>query len=105
MVIEIYDSVLKKNSEDWDCLYHKGLYNFNLNIFNKSLDCLNKINEINCSKDILITLGILYINNNDIKIGIDKYKNCFDINQNNSDILIALGSLYTKQNDNERAFD
>ena len=47
-------------------------------------------------KDILITLGILYINNNDIKIGIDKYENCFDINQNNSDILNALGSLYTK---------
>ena len=47
MVIEIYDSVLKKNSENWDFLYHKGLYNFNLNIINKSLDCLNKGNEIN----------------------------------------------------------
>ena len=105
MAIEIYDSVLEKNSEDWDCLYHKGLCYFNLNMFNESLDCLNKANEINCTEDILITLGKLYINNNDIKNGIDKYENALDINPNNSDILTALGTLYTKQNDNERAFD
>ena len=105
MAIEIYDSLISKNEEDWDSFYHKGIAHLNLQNYNEANNCFEKALSLYQSEDILEMQGKLFVLTNNYSKAIEKYEEALDLCPNNSELLTAIGSLYLKSNNSEKAFD
>ena len=105
MSIEIYDSLLSKNNDDWDSHYHKAVALMNLNKHKDALASLSKAYDINSNEKILLLEGKINILTKNYKNAIEKYEEALTLCPNNFDIISAIGSLYLKLNDSQSALD
>lgn len=105
MAIDIYDSLLAKNEEDWDSYYHKGVVYFNMKNYQEANASLEKALSYNQNEDILIMQGKVFVQMEKNTEAIEKFEEALDICPNDSDILTAIGTLYLKTNNSDKAFD
>lgn len=103
--IDMYSSVLEKNPEDWDCLYHLGLCNMNIKKFKEAENYLNKALEIYHCEEILIAFGKVLLKENKLNPAIEKFEDALTFSPNNANLKSTLGTLYMKRNDIEKAMD
>lgn len=103
--IEIYDSLLTKNTDDWDSHYHKAVALMNLNKYKDALASLSKAYDINSNEKILMLEGKINILTKNYKSAIEKYEEALTLCPNNFEIISAIGSLYLQLNDSQSALD
>jgi Bardet-Biedl syndrome 4 protein len=101
--IDIYNNVLHKNKDDWDCYYHIGLIFFNVKKYKKAEEYMNEALKINKCKEVLIAYGKIFLKNNKIEEAIKKFEDVLNISPNDTNLLSILGGLYLKKKDKDKA--
>ena len=101
--IDIYNNVLHKNKDDWDCYYHIGLIFMNVDKYKKAEEYIKEALKINKSKEILIALGKIYLKKKDINNAIQKFEEAYNIASNDINIMSTLGNLYLKIKEKSKA--
>ncbi len=100
---DIYNNVLHRNKDDWDCYYHIGLIFMNVDKYKKAEEYIKEALKINKSKEILIALGKIYLKKKDINNAIQKFEEAYNIASNDINIMSTLGNLYLKIKEKSKA--
>ncbi len=102
---DIYNNVLHKNKDDWDCYYHIGLIFLNKKKFDKAEELINMALNLNPCKDVLIASGKIYLKKGITDEAIKRFEDALTLSPNDINLMSTLGSLYLKSKDYDRAID
>ena len=104
---DIYDNVIHKNKEDWDCYYHIGLIYINIKNYKKAEEFMKRALDLNKCKEVYVAYGKIYLNKGKdfIDQAIDKFQDASYLAPNDTNIKNTLGGLYLKKKDQNRAID
>ena len=101
--IDIYNNVLHKNKDDWDCYYHIGLIFMNVKKYKKAEEYLNEALKINRCKEVLVGCGKIHLKKNEIDEAIKKFEEVLSLSPNDTNLMSILGGLYLKKREEEKA--
>ena len=101
--IDIYNNVLHKNKDDWDCYYHIGLIFMNVKNFKKAEEYMKQALKINRSKEVLIGCGKISLRKNEIDEAIKIFEEVINLSPNDTNLMSILGGLYLKKKDKEKS--
>ena len=101
--IDIYNNVLHKNKDDWDCYYHIGLIFMNVKKYKKAEEYMNEALKINRCKEVLIGCGKILLKKNEIDEAIKKFEEVLSLSPNDTNLMSTLGGLYLKKGSEEKA--
>ena len=101
--IDIYNNVLHRNKDDWDCYYHIGLIFMNVKKYKKAEEYMNEALKINRCKEVLIGSGKIYLRKNELDEAIKKFEEVLSLSPNDTNLISILGGLYLKKKDEEKA--
>ena len=109
---DIYNNVLHKNKEDWDCYYHIGLIYINVKNYKKAEEFMNRALSLNPCKEVLVAYSKIILrkkeNNkegNYLDLAIDKLTDALQLSPNDTDLKTTLGNLYLQKKDQETALE
>lgn len=102
---DIYNNVLHRNKEDWDCYYHIGLIYLNVKNYKKAEDYMNRALNLNKCKEVLVGYGKIFLKSGNIDQAIDKFDEALRLSPNDSNLMSTLGTLYLKKKDQEKAIN
>ena len=100
---DIYNNVLHKNKDDWDCYYHIGLIFMNVKNFKKAEEYMKQALKINRSKEVLIGCGKISLRKNEIDEAIKIFEEVINLSPNDTNLMSILGGLYLKKKDKEKS--
>ena len=107
---DIYNNVLHKNKEDWECYYYIGLIYINIKNYKKAEEFMNRALNLNPCKEVLIASGKIILrkkeNNkesNYLDMAIDKFTDALQLSPNDTNLKTTLGNLYLKKKEYETA--
>ena len=103
--IDIYNNVLHKNKDDWDCYYHIGLIFLNRKKYEKAEEYINIAMNLNPCKEVLIASGKIYLKKGILDQAIQRFEEALKLSPNDNNLMSTLGSIYLKAKDHEKAFD
>ena len=95
--IDIYNNVLHRNKDDWDCYYHIGLIFMNVKKYKKAEEYMNEALKINRCKEVLIGSGKIYLRKNELDEAIKKFEEVLSLSPNDTNLISILGGLYLKK--------
>ena len=101
--IDIYNNVLHKNKDDWDCYYHIGLIFMNVKNYKKAEDYMNQALKINRCKEVLIGCGKICLKQNKIDEAIKIFEEVINLAPNDTNLMSILGGLYLKKRDKDKS--
>ena len=105
---DIYNNVIHRNKEDWDCYYHIGLIYMNVKNYKKAEEFMNRAFSLNPCKEVTVACGkiILKKKENDyLEKAIEKFEDALYLSPNDTNLMATLGNLYLKKKDQDRAID
>ena len=102
---EIYNNVLHKNKDDWDCYYHIGLIFLNKKKYEKAEEYINMALNLNPCKEDLIASGKIYLKKGNKDQAIQRFEDALKLSPDDNNLMSTLGSLYLKAKDYEKAID
>ena len=102
---EIYNNVLHKNKDDWDCYYHIGLIFLNKKKYEKAEEYINMALNLNPCKEVLIASGKIYLKKGNKDQAIQRFEDALKLSPDDNNLMSTLGSLYLKAKDYEKAID
>ena len=102
---EIYNNVLHKNKDDWDCYYHIGLIFLNKKKYEKAEEYINMALNLNPCKEVLIASGKIYLKKGNKDQAIQRFEDALKLSPDDNNLMSTLGSLYLKAKDYEKAVD
>lgn len=105
MAIEIFDSILLKQENDWNSYYQKGICYMNLGQYREANEMVDQALNLTTSEAIIVQQGKLALLENNTEQAISKYEDALKYSPNNAELLTAIGSLYLKHDDSDKAFD
>lgn len=102
---DIYNNVLHKNKEDWDCYYHIGLIYLNVKNFKKAEEFISRALNINPCKEVMIAMGKIFLKkgNEFLDKAIGKFEEALYLAPNDINLITTLGNLYLRKKDQESA--
>lgn len=103
--IDIYNNVLHKNKDDWDCYYHIGLIFLNRKKYDKAEEFINEAMRINPCKEVLIASGKIFLKKGILNQAIQRLEEALKLSPNDYNLMSTLGSLYLKTKDHEGAIN
>ena len=103
--IDIYNNVLHKNKDDWDCYYHIGLIFLNKKKFEKAEEYLNMAMNLNPCKEVLIARGKIYYKKGLFDQAIPLFEEALKKSPNDNNLMNTLGSIYLKVKDHDKAIE
>ena len=101
--IDIYNNVLNKNKDDWDCYYHIGLIFLNVKKYKKAEEYMNQALKINRCKEVLIGCGKICLRKNETDEAIKKFEEVLSLSPHDTNLMTILGGLYLKKKDEDKA--
>ena len=101
--IDIYNNVLHKNKDDWDCYYHIALIFMNVKKYKKAEEYMNEALKYNKCKEVLIGCGKIYLKKNEIDEAIKKFEEVLSLSPNDTNLMSILGGLYLKKRDKDKS--
>jgi Bardet-Biedl syndrome 4 protein len=102
---DIYNNVLHKNKDDWDCYYHIGLIFLNKKKYEKAEEYINMALNLNPCKEVLIASGKIYLKKGNKDQAIQRFEDALKLSPDDNNLMSTLGSLYLKAKDYEKAVD
>ena len=102
---DIYNNVLHKNKDDWDCYYHIGLIFLNKKKYEKAEEFINMALNLNPCKEVLIASGKIYLKKGNKDQAIQRFEDALKLSPDDNNLMSTLGSLYLKAKDYEKAID
>lgn len=102
---DIYNNVLHKNKDDWDCYYHIGLIFLNKKKYEKAEEYINMALNLNPCKEVLIASGKIYLKKGNKDQAIQRFEDALKLSPDDNNLMSTLGSLYLKAKDYEKAID
>jgi Bardet-Biedl syndrome 4 protein len=102
---DIYNNVLHKNKDDWDCYYHIGLIFLNKKKYEKAEEYINMALNLNPCKEVLIASGKIYLKKGNKDQAIQRFEDALKLSPDDKNLMSTLGSLYLKAKDSEKAID
>lgn len=102
---DIYNNVLHRNKEDWDCYYHIGLIYLNIKNYKKAEEFINRALSLNSCKEVLIAYGKIFLRKGNLDLAIEKFEDALHLSQNDTNLMSTLGSLYSKKKEQDKAID
>lgn len=102
---DIYNNVLHKNKDDWDCYYHIGLIFLNKKKYEKAEEFINMALNLNPCKEVLIASGKIYLKKGNKEQAIQRFEDALKLSPDDKNLMSTLGSLYLKAKDYEKAID
>ena len=102
---DIYNNVLHKNKDDWDCYYHIGLIFLNKKKYEKAEEYINMALNLNPCKEVLIASGKIYLKKGNKDQAIQRFEDALKLSPDDKNLMSTLGSLYLKAKDYEKAVD
>ena len=102
---DIYNNVLHKNKDDWDCYYHIGLIFLNKKKYEKAEEYINMALNLNPCKEVLIASGKIYLKKGNKDQAIQRFEDALKLSPDDNNLMSTLGSLYLKAKDSEKAID
>ena len=102
---DIYNNVLHKNKDDWDCYYHIGLIFLNKKKYEKAEEYTNLALNLNPCKEVLIASGKIYLKKGNKDQAIQRFEDALKLSPDDNNLMSTLGSLYLKAKDYEKAID
>lgn len=105
MAIEIFDSILAKQENDWNSYYQKGICYMNIGNYQEANEMLDQALNFTTSEAILVQQGKLALLENNSDLAISKYEDALKYSPNDSELLTAIGSLYLKNDNSDKAFN
>ena len=102
---DIYNNVLHKNKDDWDCYYHIGLIFLNKKKYEKAEEYTNLALNLNPCKEVLIASGKIYLKKGNKDQAIQRFEDALKLSPDDNNLMSTLGSLYLKAKDSEKAID
>ena len=103
--IDIYNNVLHKNKDDWDCYYHIGLIYLNRKKYEKAEEYLNMAMNLNPCKEVLIARGKIYYKKGLLDQAIPLFEEALKKSPNDNNLMNTLGSIYLKVKDHDKAIE
>ena len=104
---DIYNNVLHKNKEDWDCYYHIGLIYINVKNYKKAEEFMSRAYSLNPCKEVSIAMGKIFLKkgNEFLEKAITNFEDALHLSPNDTNLMTTLGNLYLKKKDQEKALD
>lgn len=102
---DIYNNVLHKNKDDWDCYYHIGLIFLNKKKYEKAEEYINMALNLNPCKEVLIASGKIYLKKGNKDQAIQRFEDALKLSPDDNNLMSTLGLLYLKAKDYEKAVD
>ena len=104
---DIYDNIIHKNKDDWDCYYHVGLIYINVKNYKKAEEFMKRALELNKCKEVFVAYGKIFLKRGKdyLDQAIDKFQDASYLSPNDTNIKNTLGNLYLKKKDQSRALD
>ncbi|MCQ2819308.1 MAG: tetratricopeptide repeat protein [archaeon] len=105
MAIEIYDSLIGKDEEDWDSLYHKGLCLMNMGQYDEATELFDRAYEINPTPEILKAQAKMLILQENLEEAVKKYEEALYDSIDDVDLLAKVGALKLKMEETDSALE
>ena len=102
---DIYNNVLHRNKDDWDCYYHIGLIYINVKNYKKAEEFMNRALSLNKCKEVLMAYGKIFLKKGNIDKAFDFFEDARYMSPNDTNLLSTLGSLYLKKKNQDKAMD
>ena len=103
---DIYNNVLHKKKDDWDCYYHIGLIYINVKNYKKAEEFMNRALSLNKCKEVLVAYGKIILKkkeNNYLDMAIEKFEDALQLSPKDTNLKTTLGNLFLKKKDQETA--